>query len=134
MPRWMKYAALLLVVVLAPAIWLCWFRGNDAWSGGAVEWGQGEMKTSERGYHLNRISSTIEAAQSLESRAASRTWGRATNSAFTCLVIDTGARQMWIESNGRVLPEYRTDLPASMEWKLHRSTPDGTTELPPTGL
>jgi hypothetical protein len=125
MPRQMKYALLLLAGLLTLAGGLCWFWGGRGRPAGAAAWGRGELKVSERGYYIQRISSTIEAARTLELRA-----GR---SAFVCLVMDTTRKRIWIESNGHVLPEYDTELPPSMDWRLYRSTPEGTIELPALG-
>jgi len=133
MAKQAKYVFLLLAGVLALAVWLCWFRDGDAGSSGAPKWGQGELKVSERAYYMERIRSAIDAARMLGWQAESRSEGQGGDSAFVCLVVDTARKEIRIESDGRVLPEYHTELPPSMDWKLYRSTPDGTTELPPFG-
>jgi len=128
-----KYVFLLLAAVLALAVWLRWLRDDAAGSGGAPAWGQGELEVSEWGYYMSRISSAIDTARSLGQRPESSSQGQARDSACAYLVVDTSRKELWIESDGRILPEYHTDLPPSMEWKLYRSTPDGTTGLPPFG-
>lgn len=133
MTRQAKYALLLLAGVLALAVWLLWFRDGSAGPGGASKWGQGELEVSERAYYMNRIISAIDAARMSGWQAERASEGQGGDSAFVCLVIDTAGKQLWIESDGRVLPEYHTDLPPSMDWKLYRSTQDGTTQLPPFG-
>jgi hypothetical protein len=133
MGRQAKYALLLLAGVLALAAWLRWFRSDEIWRTGSSGWGQGELKVSERAYYMNRISSAIDAARIFGWQAERGSEGRGGESAFVCLVIDTAGKQLWIESDGRILPEYHTDLPPSMDWKLYRSTPDGTTQLRPFG-
>lgn len=133
MARQAKYALLLLAGVLVLAVWLCWFRDGDAGSAHGPTWGQGELKVSERAYYMNRIRSAIDAARIFGWQAERGSQDQARDSAPAYLVTDTAGKEIWVESNGRVLPEYHTDLPPSMDWKLYRSTPDGTTEMPPFG-
>jgi len=128
-----KYVFLLLAGVLALAVWLCWFRDGGAGSAIAPKWGQGERKVSKQAYYMNRISSVIDAARIFGWRADRGSQDQAGDSAGAFLVMDTAGKEIWVESDGRILPEYHTELPPSMDWKLYRSTPDGMTQLPPFG-
>jgi hypothetical protein len=129
MARRVKYSLLLLAALLTLAIWLLWIRGDAA-----PPWGQGKLRVSERAYYASRINSAINAARVLAGQSGRHNQDEARDSPYVLLVIDTVRKEMWVESNGRVVQEYHTDLPRSMDWKLYRSTPDGTTtELPSLG-
>jgi hypothetical protein len=131
MPRRAERALLLLAVVLALAVWLLWFRSDDVGSGGAPAWGRGELRVSERAYYASRIWSVINAARRPEGWTGYPSQDRTDESTRTYLVVDTAKKEMWVESNGQVVQEYRSALPPSMDWKLYRCTPDGmATELP----
>lgn len=123
MVRQAKYALLPLVVALAVAVWLLWLRGEEAWSGGGPRWGRGPLKISERAYYMSHVSSTLAAARYPGEQGG--------DSGLVYLVIDAAKKQIWIESNGRVVQEYHTDLPSGMDWRLYRSAPDGSAELAP---
>lgn len=125
MPRQAKYGLLLLAVVLTLAVWLLWLRGGGTWSGEAPKWGHGPLKVSERAYYLSHIDTTLAAARDPDLQAA--------GSAYVCLVIDAAKKQMWVESDGRVIQEYHADLPPGMDWRLCLSTPNETKELPSLG-
>jgi hypothetical protein len=131
MARQAKYAALFLAGMLALAVWLLWFRGDNAVFGGTQRWGRGPLKVSERTYYTERIRAVVNTWRDIALRAKRDDSGRIEDPVFTCLVVDTAARRVWIESNGHVLADSEAELPPQMEWKLRRSAPEGTVELAP---
>lgn len=50
---------------------------------------------------------------------------------FICLAVDTGKKELWLESDGRILPEHHSDLPPGMGWALYQVTRGEVTSLPP---
>ena len=126
MPRRATYVVLFFVAVMILAVWLLWSPGGDAGSGGTPTWGRGELKVSERAYYMNSINTPLVTAR--YPRWAGSPAGRESPDSVY-LVIDVGKKQMWIESDGRVMQEHGTDLPPSMDWKLYRSTPNGPVEM-----
>ena len=133
MARQAKYALVFLADLLILAVWLCWFRGDGRWGTGSAGWGRGELKVSEHVYYMNRINSAIAYARSLSLYSGRNRETQAGEPVSVFLAVDAAKRQMWVEYNGQVPEEYRTDLPPGMSWRLCRSTPEGTTELPPFG-
>ncbi len=123
MARQAKYALLLLVALFVLAVWLLWFRGYETWFAGARSWGHGELKVSERGYYMSHINATLVAARHPR-------W-QADGLASVYLVIDTAKKAMWVESDGRIQEESYTDLPSTLDWTVHRSSPEGPSELAP---
>jgi len=129
-----KCAVLFLAIVLALAVWLLWLQGDTAGSVRTPTWGRGMLKVSERTYYASRIWSVMSAARTSGRWLGYASQDQTEDSAHLYLVVDTAKKEMWIEDEGQVVQEYHTDLPPSMDWKLYRSTPDGTTTaLPPLG-
>lgn len=124
-----KIAVLFIVGVwfmLAIGICLWLAKGNRTPFSG---WGQGKLDVAERAYYVGRVTAIGKAWQHVVHQATRDRDGRIEESGFTCLVIDTTKKRLWLETDGRPLPEYEIGLPSSMEWKLQRSTPEGQTEL-----
>ena len=75
-------------------------------------WGRDELKVSERAYYMSRIGDITEAWRDMAYHARRDRDGRIEIHPFTCLVVDTAAKRLWLESNGRPLPGYEAELPS----------------------
>ncbi len=118
-------AVLGVLVVGTGALWMS--RQVGRWEPG---WGGAILKVAERAYYEDRIETIIENWQHL-ARFGEREikTGRVAEPGFTCLVIDLAAKEMWIERDGKVLPEYHGELPKGMTWKLRHCGPHRNAEL-----
>ncbi len=118
--------------VLAFAAWLPWCTGVVASVPRESQgWGQGRLKVSERAYYVDRVNRILDAWRGL-TRQAQRHHPAPTDAPpYLCLVVDTGKKELWVESDGHVLPEHHSDLPAGMDWSLYRVTQRETIPLPP---
>ncbi len=94
-------------------------------------WGLGRLKVSERAYSTRRVKAIFDTLGQIGWQIERGSVPPTERIPFLCLVVDATKREMWIESDGQVLPEYHTALPPTMDWRLCRPTPKGTAELPP---
>jgi hypothetical protein len=88
------------------------------------------MRIAERVYYLQKIRGILTTLAQIKSPDAPGNTIEADRIPFVCLVVDTAKKEMWIESDGIVLPERRVDLPPRMEWQVRRSTSSGAVGLP----
>ncbi len=126
----LRNTAVLLIVgvlfILAIGICLWLVKGDHTQISG---WGQGKLDVAERAYYVGRVTAIGKAWKDMACQAPRDSDGRIEESGFTCLVIDTTEKRLWLESDGQPLPEYETELPSCMAWKLQRFTPEGQSEL-----
>ena len=122
------YVVLSVVAILAIGAGALWVSQNTGRR--EPKWGRGTLREAERAYYMDRIDGIIHRWQHM-ARYGEREigTGRVAKPGFTCLVIDTTALAMWIERDGRVLPEYRTELPKGMTWTLRHCGPHKNAEL-----
>jgi len=123
--NWIKLIVTLIVLVIIAILAYMRFWPSE-------EWGVGDLKPSERTYYSNRVNRILDAWLTTRKDRANydEQGGRMKEDYTTILAIDTTQNVIWIEEDGQVLPEYRTELPGKMKWMLYRATPDGITELP----
>ncbi len=127
-----EYRRSLLTGVLAFAVGLPWCTCVVASVPGASqEWGQGRLKVSERAYYVGRVNRILDAWRGLAREVQRRSPASTGGSHYICLVVDTDKKELWVESDGHVLPEHHSDLPAGMDWSLYRVTQRETIPLPP---
>ena len=132
MSRQAKYVVAFAAGALALLVCLCWFSAHRQTHrlGTSLGWGHGKLETSERAYYTNRINTIISAWQEMAKQARRSRTGEVEDSHFTCLVVDTGKKEIGMERDGRILPLYHTDLPERMVWKLRHCGPHENTERP----
>jgi hypothetical protein len=118
-------AATLIAVTAAFCLW-----STRSSSTKKYEWGRSPLRTAERVYYSQKIQDILTTLAQIESRAAPGNASEAERIPFICLVVDTAKKEMWIESDGIVLPECRVELPPRMEWQVCRSTSNGAVQLP----
>ena len=113
MSRQAKYVVAFAAGALALLVCLCWFSAHRQTHGlsTSLGWGHGKLETSERAYYTNRINTIISAWQEMAKQARRSRTGEVEDSHFTCLVVDTGKKEIRMERDGRILPLYHTDLP-----------------------
>jgi len=127
---WVK---LILGAILTTAIgmgmYLQW-RPMAGSGGSLAGWGTGKLTASEKAYYQKRINAMIADWQQSRRDNERDKNGQFKDSYTTYLVIDTAEKAMWIEEDGRIREDYRTDLPSQMKWTLYRSGPQGAKALP----
>lgn len=127
MKRKTVYLVAATLIVLTAVFCLWGRRGLSVKEHG---WGHSPMRVAERIYYLQKIKGILTTLAQIESPAAPGNASEAERIPFICLVVDTAKKEMWIESDGIVLPECRVELPPRMEWQVCRSTSNGAVELP----
>lgn len=117
--------AALVLALLAIALGLARFNASNA------GWGNGSLKIAERQYYVGRVARVADAWKDLARQMKRDGQGRVEDPSFTCLVIDTAEKRLWLERSGQPLAEYEAGLPSRLDWQLFHDTPNGVTELGP---
>jgi hypothetical protein len=127
-----KYLTSLLTGTLVFAAWLPGCSHTMARAPGETqEWGQGQLKASERAYYVDRVNRILEVWRGMTRQAERRNPGETVGTSYLCLVVDTEQKELWVESDGRLLPQHHSDLPAGMDWSLYQVVRGDSSPLPP---
>ncbi|MGE5294025.1 MAG: hypothetical protein ACM3VT_04300, partial [Solirubrobacterales bacterium] len=127
MKRKAVYLVAAILVVLAAVFCLWSMRSSSTKECG---WGRIPLRAAERAYYSQKIQGIFTTLAQIKSPVVPGNATKAERIAFVCLVVNTAKREMWIESDGSVLPEHHVELPPTMEWRVWRSSSNGEVELP----
>ncbi len=131
MAKQKRYLRSFLTGTLVFAAWLPGCNRTLASAAGeSPGWGQERLKGSERAYYVDRVNRILEAWRGMTRQTQRRNPAETESLPYLCLVVDTDNRELGVESDGRVLPEHHSSLPAGIDWSLYRVAQGANIPLP----